>query len=243
MWPLVLVASGGALIWRQSLGSREPELPASRLPPRPSSRRRRRRRPRPRAEGLRGRVAAALDELRHEEGRRAALAVSRTGVGIALVIAAGLVFLQATGRAQRRARRAPVGARGGRRARRDLRALDRAARALADERARGADPLAGARRGRRPPARLGPADARDGAAPRGRPAGGRRHRAAPGARAARLARRAAGARRGGAARRPRSRRRPPRSRSATACPSRSWWWATATSIRRSRRSWPRRARR
>jgi len=100
-WPLVLVASGGALIWRQSLGSREPEpAPVKPPPPRPSVA------PAPAAPApapaaeeprLRGRVAAALDELRHEEGRRAALAVSRTGVGIALVLAAGLVFLQATG--------------------------------------------------------------------------------------------------------------------------------------------------
>jgi signal transduction histidine kinase/phage shock protein PspC (stress-responsive transcriptional regulator) len=100
-WPLVLVASGGALIWRQSLGSREPEpIPVKPPPPRhavatpaPAPT------PAPAAgeEGLRGRVTAALDELRHEEGRRAALAVSRTGIGIALVIAAGLVFLQATG--------------------------------------------------------------------------------------------------------------------------------------------------
>jgi signal transduction histidine kinase/phage shock protein PspC (stress-responsive transcriptional regulator) len=98
-WPLVLVASGGALIWRQSLGSREPEAapvkapppraPVAPAPPRPA--------PAAEEEGLRGRVVAALDELRHEEGRRAALAASRTGIGIALVIAAGLVFLQATG--------------------------------------------------------------------------------------------------------------------------------------------------
>ena len=53
--------------------------------------------PAARAEGLGDRLAGALEDLRHEEGRRAALAVSRTGVGIALVIAAGLVFLQATG--------------------------------------------------------------------------------------------------------------------------------------------------
>jgi signal transduction histidine kinase len=98
VWPLVLVASGGALIWRQSLGSREAEVPSVPAPPRPP-----RTAPAPapapaaRAEGLGDRLAGALQELRHEEGRRAALAVSRTGVGIALVIAAGLVFLQATG--------------------------------------------------------------------------------------------------------------------------------------------------
>jgi signal transduction histidine kinase/phage shock protein PspC (stress-responsive transcriptional regulator) len=97
-WPLVLVASGGALIWRQSLGSREPETtPVRPSPPRPPVAPAA---PPPRTadeEGLRGRITAALEELRHEEGRRAALAVSRTGIGIALVVAAGLVFLQATG--------------------------------------------------------------------------------------------------------------------------------------------------
>ena len=35
VWPLVLVASGGALIWRQSLGSREAEVPSVPAPPRP----------------------------------------------------------------------------------------------------------------------------------------------------------------------------------------------------------------
>ena len=96
VWPLVLVASGGALIWRQSLGSREAEVPSVPAPPRPPITA-----PPPapeaRAEGLGDRLAGALEDLRHEEGRRAALAVSRTGVGIALVIAAGLVFLQTTG--------------------------------------------------------------------------------------------------------------------------------------------------
>jgi signal transduction histidine kinase/phage shock protein PspC (stress-responsive transcriptional regulator) len=96
VWPLVLVASGGALIWRQSLGSRgaeEPVKPAPQRPPvtapAPAAA--------PRGEGFRDRIAGALEELRHEEGRRAALAISRTGVGVALVIAAGLVFLQTTG--------------------------------------------------------------------------------------------------------------------------------------------------
>jgi signal transduction histidine kinase len=99
-WPLVLVASGGALIWRQSLGSREREPAAVKPPPRPAvAVAPAPPRPAPTAgePGLRRRIVTALDELRHEEGRRAALAVSRTGIGIALVIAAGLVFLQATG--------------------------------------------------------------------------------------------------------------------------------------------------
>jgi signal transduction histidine kinase/phage shock protein PspC (stress-responsive transcriptional regulator) len=65
VWPSVLIAAGGALIWRQSLGG------------------------------------AGADE---ETGERAAVPalpraadVSRTGLGVALVIAAGLAFLQATG--------------------------------------------------------------------------------------------------------------------------------------------------
>jgi signal transduction histidine kinase len=96
VWPLVLVASGGALIWRQSLGSRDTEVAAGPAPPRASVTA-----PEPapaaRGEGLGERLTGALEELRQEEGRRAALAISRTGVGIALVIAAGLVFLQTTG--------------------------------------------------------------------------------------------------------------------------------------------------
>jgi len=70
VWPLVLIAAGGALIWRQSL--EQPAAPAR--PERP-----------------------AEPATPREEGRRAAAAISRTGVGIALVVAAGLVFLQATG--------------------------------------------------------------------------------------------------------------------------------------------------
>jgi signal transduction histidine kinase len=71
VWPLVLIASGGALIWRQSLTTPDtaPAAGAARTP---------------------RDVAAA-------EGRRAAAAISRVGLGIALVIAAGFVFLQATG--------------------------------------------------------------------------------------------------------------------------------------------------
>jgi signal transduction histidine kinase/phage shock protein PspC (stress-responsive transcriptional regulator) len=66
VWPVVLVAAGGALIWRQSAGRPvvpEPETPAPVAPPAPDR----------------------------------ATTVSRTGIGAALVIAAGLVFLQATG--------------------------------------------------------------------------------------------------------------------------------------------------
>jgi signal transduction histidine kinase len=75
VWPLVLVASGGALIWRQSA-----ERPASEpaAPPREPAT-----------------APPALPE--GEERRRVAAAISRTGVGIALVLAAGFVFLQTTG--------------------------------------------------------------------------------------------------------------------------------------------------
>ena len=76
VWPLVLVASGGALIWRGSATgaprTREEAPPAAALlKPEPQERK-----------------AAAS---------RTAAAISRTGIGIALVIAAGVAFLQATG--------------------------------------------------------------------------------------------------------------------------------------------------
>jgi signal transduction histidine kinase len=76
VWPLVLIASGGALIWRQSTSGQRP-APVERVP-----------KPVPKEEERRVAIA---------EGRRAAIAISRTGLGIALVIAAGIVFLQATG--------------------------------------------------------------------------------------------------------------------------------------------------
>jgi signal transduction histidine kinase len=74
VWPLVLIATGGMLIWRQSLGQSRAE-PAARTP---------RPRPEPPADPV-------------ETARSAAAAVSRTGIGVALVIAAGFAFLQATG--------------------------------------------------------------------------------------------------------------------------------------------------
>jgi signal transduction histidine kinase len=76
VWPLVLIASGGALIWRGSAtAAPAPEAPAT-------------------APLVRG---EAGDGEGAPQVRRAAAAMSRTGVGIALVIAAGFVFLQATG--------------------------------------------------------------------------------------------------------------------------------------------------
>ena len=76
-WPLVLVAAGGALIWRtsQGAGGDGPAVPA-----------------RPRD------VAAPAPEPEPaERAARAASAVSRTGLGVVLVLAAAAVFLQTTG--------------------------------------------------------------------------------------------------------------------------------------------------
>jgi signal transduction histidine kinase len=83
VWPIVLIAGGGALIWRQSLGGARAAgtaQPAG-APAQP--------------------VGAARPSTPREravtESRRTVVAVSRTGLGIALVVAAGFVFLQATG--------------------------------------------------------------------------------------------------------------------------------------------------
>ena len=68
VWPIVLVAAGAALLWRQSAAAvGEPEA----------------------ADGVEAEPRAA-------KAQRNAL-ISRTGLGVALVIAAGVVFLQATG--------------------------------------------------------------------------------------------------------------------------------------------------
>jgi signal transduction histidine kinase/phage shock protein PspC (stress-responsive transcriptional regulator) len=116
VWPVVLIASGGALIWRQSLGgtgeprSRDLSTPgvARHGAPGPA---------RTGAPGLArtgapglarpgsyaaagtapGAAAPTPAETVVAEGRRAAAAASRTGLGIALVVAAGFVFLQTTG--------------------------------------------------------------------------------------------------------------------------------------------------
>ena len=69
VWPLVLVTAGGALLWRQSTATEAPaEKPLPEIDLEP-------------AEVVRERAAIA----------------SRTGLGVALVITAGLVFLQTTG--------------------------------------------------------------------------------------------------------------------------------------------------
>jgi signal transduction histidine kinase len=84
VWPLMLVAAGGALLWRQSLG-RGPIVTS-----RPS-------------EPGRGGYVAELERARAATARHVTTAneraavVSRTSLGVALVIAAGLVFLSATG--------------------------------------------------------------------------------------------------------------------------------------------------
>jgi signal transduction histidine kinase len=76
VWPLVLIASGGALIWRGSAtAAPAPDEPATA--------------PLVRGEGQ--------EKAGAPQVARSAAAISRTGVGVALVIAAGFVFLQATG--------------------------------------------------------------------------------------------------------------------------------------------------
>jgi signal transduction histidine kinase/phage shock protein PspC (stress-responsive transcriptional regulator) len=93
VWPLVLIASGGALIWRQSLGEDTP--PAE--PPARGGRAAHDAAAAPGGATARSPDARTARQLATAEGRRAAVALSRTGLGIALVIAAGFVFLQATG--------------------------------------------------------------------------------------------------------------------------------------------------
>src|SRR3954447_22075675 len=69
VWPLVLVAAGGALLWRQSAAAV--------------------------AESSEVAEAGEQEPAAVKEPRRTL--ISRTGLGVALVIAAGIVFLQATG--------------------------------------------------------------------------------------------------------------------------------------------------
>ena len=82
VWPAVLVAAGGALIWRSS-GDAE-----SAVAPEPADA--------PPAAALSRPTTARSDAASAFARARLAL-VSRTGLGIALVVAAALVFLQATG--------------------------------------------------------------------------------------------------------------------------------------------------
>ncbi|MDQ4048542.1 MAG: PspC domain-containing protein, partial [Actinomycetota bacterium] len=87
VWPLVLVAAGGALIWRQSLGGPAPTAAERSSPGTAAVAPTGRSSPKPVVE-----PPALPDDARQRVG-----VVSRTGLGVALVIAAGLAFLQATG--------------------------------------------------------------------------------------------------------------------------------------------------
>src|SRR6185312_6509099 len=93
VWPLVLVAAGAALLWRQWLGGGLPGATVPRAPERTA----------PAGDtGARAADASApakrpaLPAAPVTPAGRAAL-VSRTSLGVALVIAAGIAFLSATG--------------------------------------------------------------------------------------------------------------------------------------------------
>jgi signal transduction histidine kinase len=77
-WPLVLVAAGGALIWRQSVG--RPGAPGTSVVP---------------AAGVP--AGAHALPLLEDEGESRPAVISRIGIGVTLVITAAIVFLQFTG--------------------------------------------------------------------------------------------------------------------------------------------------
>ncbi|MEA2223345.1 MAG: hypothetical protein QOH83_1721 [Solirubrobacteraceae bacterium] len=79
-WPLVLVAAGGALIWRQSVGR-----PGSAPPAAPST-----------ATSAASAYAPLLSDDSAGESAPAVI-ISRIGIGVTLVVAAAFVFLQFTG--------------------------------------------------------------------------------------------------------------------------------------------------
>jgi signal transduction histidine kinase len=81
-WPVVLVAAGGALIWRQSVGSTTAASKAATA------------RVTPAREDAPDDAAAAL-AFGDRESRP--VVISRLGVGVTLVVAAAIVFLQFTG--------------------------------------------------------------------------------------------------------------------------------------------------
>ncbi len=87
VWPLVLIASGAVLIWRGSASSssRVTSEPATGVPGAAANR------PAPAV------AAPAEAEPEVTPAGRTAASISRTGLGIALVVAAGFAFLQATG--------------------------------------------------------------------------------------------------------------------------------------------------
>jgi signal transduction histidine kinase len=72
-WPLVLVAAGGALIWRQSVGGPPPADATARVAP------------------------AAAAQVPPSPGESRPAVISRIGVGVTLVVAAAILFLQFTG--------------------------------------------------------------------------------------------------------------------------------------------------
>ena len=73
-WPLVLVAAGGALIWRQSVGRPGSRVAASASAP-----------------------AAAAPLPQDAPGESRPAVISRIGIGVTLVVAAAIVFLQFSG--------------------------------------------------------------------------------------------------------------------------------------------------
>ncbi|CAA9519474.1 MAG: Two-component system sensor histidine kinase [uncultured Solirubrobacteraceae bacterium] len=79
-WPLVLVAAGGALIWRQSVG--RPDTRGATAAP---------------AAGVAGAVIAPPPMLSGGDRESRPAVISRIGIGVTLVIAAAIVFLQFSG--------------------------------------------------------------------------------------------------------------------------------------------------
>ena len=82
VWPLVLMATGGALIWRQSLGGAPDPASAPTAPAATA----------PAGSGGQRAAPAAVDYA-----RRRVRSASRTTLGVVLVIGAGLAFLQSVG--------------------------------------------------------------------------------------------------------------------------------------------------
>ena len=169
VWPLVLAVVGATLLWAQSRAPTPPRRPPSRW--------RRVAEPAPSAQSARGGPDPCEPAPRPLPRRLRRRAGGRRRAALPLAIDA--LGRPATRRSRRSSRR---------RAGADPRPVPLAARAQPRRRARRADPLAGAGRAGRAPARLGPADADADAEARRRPARGRGARPAPGARAARLAR-------------------------------------------------------
>jgi signal transduction histidine kinase len=87
-WPLVLVASGGALIWRQAV---TPSVTQERPPSAALNR------PRPQAAAAGDTPAEPAPRARTALRERRFVSISRTGLGIVLVVAAAVTFLRATG--------------------------------------------------------------------------------------------------------------------------------------------------